>query len=73
MKRHALNQLAPAGLGFRSDGLVKKPVLAKRYDVSTRCIDNWMSAGVIPFHKIRGVVRFDIVKVDAALAQFEVK
>lgn len=52
---------------------VNKPVIARYYSVSARTIDNWMQWGLIPFIKIRGVVRFRLSEVDAALARFEVK
>lgn len=67
---YELNQsyFAPVG-----SALVPKPVIANRYSVTVRTIDNWMHRGVIPYQKIGGVVRFDVSKVDAALARFEVK
>jgi hypothetical protein len=42
--------------------------------VSTRTVDNWREDGVIPFIKVKGVVRFDLAKVKAALEKrFEVR
>jgi hypothetical protein len=53
---------------------LKKPSIAKRYDVCVRTIELWMTERRIPFVRIgkRGV-RFDPVKCDAALARFEVR
>jgi hypothetical protein len=48
--------------------------IAQALLTSARTIDNWRELGVIPFIKIRGVVRFDLAKVKAALERrFEVK
>ena len=73
MEQTSSLQSETSGSGCHLDGFVNKPLLAKHYRVSTRCIDNWMSHRLIPFTKIGGVVRFDISKVDAALSRFEVK
>ena len=48
--------------------------IAQALLTSARTIDNWRELGVIPFIKVRGVVRFDLAKVKAALEKrFEVK
>ena len=48
--------------------------IAQALLTSPRTIDNWRELGVIPFIKIRGVVRFDLAKVKAALERrFEVR
>ena len=48
--------------------------LAQAITTSARTIDNWREAGVIPFIKVRGVVRFDLAKVKAALERrFEIR
>jgi hypothetical protein len=52
--------------------LVGKPAVARRYTVCVRTVDIWMAQGVIPYQKIGGLVRFDLAKVDEALARFEV-
>lgn len=44
---------------------------ARRLCVTVRSLDNWMSAGRIPFIKVGRVVLFDSAKVDAALQRFE--
>jgi excisionase family DNA binding protein len=69
MKHQFIEQNVPNS----SAGLVNKPTIARRYAVSTRTVDNWISRRIIPFMKIGGVVRFRISEVDAALARFEVK
>jgi hypothetical protein len=52
--------------------LVGKPDVARRYSVCIRTVDNWIALGVVPYQKIGGLIRFDLAKVDAALARFEV-
>lgn len=48
--------------------------LAQAVLTSARTIDNWRELGIIPFIKVRGVVRFDLAKVKAALEKrFEVR
>jgi hypothetical protein len=51
-----------------------KRQLASAMLVSERTIDNWREAGVIPFIKVRGIIRFDLAKVRAALERrFEIR
>ena len=51
-----------------------KQQLAESLLVSQRTVDNWRLLGVIPFLKVRGVIRFDLAKVKAALERrFEVQ
>ena len=50
--------------------LVKKPVIARRYDVNERTIHEWMKNGTIPFLKIGYMVRFNPDDCDRALARF---
>jgi len=52
--------------------LVKKPTIARRYDVSERTIQCWMDEQRIPFVKIGYMVRFDPEACDRALARFNV-
>jgi excisionase family DNA binding protein len=48
--------------------------LAQTIGVSRRTVDNWKEEHVVPFVKVRGVVRFDLAKVKAALERrFEVR
>ena len=60
-------------VGEPTDFWSEKPHIAQQYRVSLRTVDNWMRTGVIPYVKIGGVVRFDMAKVAAALARFEVR
>ena len=47
--------------------------IAQALLTSARTIDNWRELNIIPFIKVRGVVRFDLAKVKAALERrFEV-
>lgn len=52
-------------------GLLTPEQLARRLNVSRRCLGNWARAGIIPRVKIGRVCRFDLRKVRAALAQYE--
>lgn len=40
---------------------------AQAMGVSRRTVDNWKEQKVVPFIKVRGVVRFDLEKAKAAL------
>ena len=54
--------------------LIKKPALARRYDVCVRTIENWIDERRIPVIRLgKRAVRFDPLKCDAALARFEVR
>ena len=46
---------------------LNKKQLAQSLLVSERTIDNWRERGVIPFLKIKGVIRFNLDDVRAAL------
>ena len=50
--------------------LYTKSELAKRCQVSTRSIDNWMREGKVPFLKIGRSVRFSPKRVEEFLQQF---
>jgi hypothetical protein len=49
------------------------PGLATRYEVSPRCIQNWVARKILPVLKIGRAVRFNIAACDQALARFERK
>jgi excisionase family DNA binding protein len=49
------------------EGLMTKQELAHYCGVTTRCIDNWMSKGLIPYLKISRTVRFRLSNVEAHL------
>jgi hypothetical protein len=49
------------------------PGLAARYEVSPRCIQNWVARKFLPVLKIGRSVRFNIAACDRALAKFERK
>jgi hypothetical protein len=49
------------------------PGLAARYEVSPRCIQNWVAQKILPVLKIGRAVRFNIAACDRALAKFERK
>jgi hypothetical protein len=54
--------------------LVKIHELARRYDVSVRCIQKWTSAGILGVHKFgRRCVRYDVAKCDAAIERFQTR
>lgn len=52
--------------------LANKRQVARHCSVSTRCIDNWMRDGIIPFRKIGKLVRFNLNEVDEALRRFNI-
>jgi hypothetical protein len=49
------------------------PGLAARYEVSPRCIQNWVARKILPVLKIGRAVRFNVAACDRALAKFERK
>jgi excisionase family DNA binding protein len=72
MKTTMLTVDGDSGSGRLLGQKVGKSSIARLNSVSTRTVENWMKKGLIPYTKIGGVVRFDLAKVDAALARFEV-
>jgi excisionase family DNA binding protein len=62
--------------GWQSVGrhLLTKQELALAVGVSPRTIDNWMAQRRIPFIRISArLIRFDLERVKAALARYEIK
>ena len=55
-----------------SDGLLRKPELAKKLAISKRTLDVWMRAGRIPFLKVGKSVRFRLADVLEKLNAFRV-
>ena len=47
--------------------LVRAKVIARRYDVTERCVFNWFERGVIPGFRIGKTVRFNLAEVVAKL------
>ena len=45
--------------------------MAKELGISERLLKDWVSKRLVPFIKIRRLILFDPVKVEAALAKFE--
>jgi DNA-binding XRE family transcriptional regulator len=45
--------------------------LAEALNVSIETIINWEERSLIPYLKIGHVIRFDLLKVEAALSKFE--
>jgi hypothetical protein len=52
--------------------LVNKKVIAERYGVTTRTIQEWMVKQIIPYYKPGYIVRFDPVECDNALDRFKI-
>src|SRR5438552_3192439 len=55
---------------FLIEGLMTKRELAHYCGVTTRCVDNWMSKGLIPYLKINRTVRFRLANVEAHLETY---
>ncbi len=50
-----------------------KSGLATKCSVSRRTVNTWMRDGIIPYLRIKNVVRFDPVAVEEALKHFQVE
>jgi hypothetical protein len=46
-------------------------VMARELGISERLLKDWVSKRLVPFIKVRRLVLFDPLKVEAALAKFE--
>jgi len=57
----------------RRKPLVRRRVIEKRYDISPRCLDNWMKQRRIPVVRIGRILLFSIEACDKALGRFEIK
>jgi hypothetical protein len=64
---------SPKGAPSEQRLFLNKSQLAQAIPASTRTIDYWRQQGIIPYFKVGGIVRFDLAKVLAALARFEVR
>jgi hypothetical protein len=53
--------------------LVRRGTIEKRYEISPRCLDDWMKKRMIPFYKVGGTLFFSIESCDKALQRFEIK
>jgi hypothetical protein len=63
----------PAIYDRRRRPLVRRQAIQKRYDISPRCLDNWMRLRRIPYLKVGGILFFNVEACDEALKRFEVK
>jgi hypothetical protein len=57
----------------RSKLWVRRRVIEKRYNISPRTLDNWLSKRIIPRYKVGGVLLFSIEACDRALGKFEIR
>jgi len=65
--------LAAQNGGMTSLGLEDKQGIAREVKCSPRKIEYLMAMRAIPFYKLGRLVRFDVARVKAALARFEVR
>jgi excisionase family DNA binding protein len=65
--------LAAQNGGIALLGLEDKQGIAREVKCSVRTVDHLMAKRAIPFFKLGRLVRFDVAKVKAALARFEVR
>ena len=56
-------------INYAKSEILTSKQLAKRLGVSERTIFNWRKMGLIPYIKLRSLVRFDYARVVAALNQ----
>jgi hypothetical protein len=71
MKKHNNELETSQTNGVRS--FTNTPGIADRYEVSPRCIQNWVARKILPVLRIGRCVRFNIAACDRALAKFERK
>jgi hypothetical protein len=67
------NQVAELRDGAPAPIFTNTAGLARRYCVSTRTIQNWLAAKVLPVVRLGRIVRFDIVACDEVIRRFERK
>jgi len=60
-----LSEARPSG----EDRLLKKQEIADFFRVTSRTVDGWMQAGIVPYIKIRRSVRFRLPDVIARLKE----
>jgi predicted DNA-binding transcriptional regulator AlpA len=48
---------------------INKSEVARRLKKTVRCVDNWMSRGILPYYKIGRSVAFKWSEIEAALAR----
>jgi predicted DNA-binding transcriptional regulator AlpA len=48
---------------------INKAEVARRLKKTVRCVDNWMSRGILPYYKIGRSVAFKWSEIEAALAR----
>jgi hypothetical protein len=75
-RKKRVSQAAPITVITRVEQVeplyLNKKQLAQSLLVSERTIDTWRERSVIPFLKIRGVIRFNLADVRAALERHEI-
>jgi hypothetical protein len=63
----------PAIYDRRRRPLVRRKAIEQRYNISPRCLDNWMKSRKIPYLKVGGILFFSVEACDQALQRFEIK
>ncbi len=48
---------------------INKTEVARRLKKTVRCVDNWMSRGILPYYKIGRSVAFKWSEIEGALAR----
>jgi predicted DNA-binding transcriptional regulator AlpA len=55
------------GVGVVIEPFIDKREVARRLQKKVRTIDNWMSAGILPYYKIKRSVQFRWSEIESAL------
>jgi hypothetical protein len=64
---------SPTLFDRRRRPLVRRDAIVRRYDISSRTLDNWIRLKRIPFLKIGKILLFSVEACDQALQRFEIK
>ena len=65
-----MNQTVAAGTNsVPVEEFINKSEVARRLKKTVRCVDNWMSRGILPYYKIGRSVAFKWSEIEAALAR----
>jgi hypothetical protein len=63
----------PEGQDQTTARWVDKSGIAAHHKIGVRTVTTWMKQGILPYVKIRNIVRFNVADCEQALRKYEVK